>query len=79
MSKIRTCNVAHLEEENLKLFIKKCEKLWKIENVFGEKQEQVFRDYQDFYLVLNAICKLCKKAPVKSGNGIKLLPIDVSE
>ena len=57
----RTNNVTNLEEENIKLFIEKAKEFYNIDNIFKKHIHKVFKDFNNFYLVLNAIAQLsCK-------------------
>ena len=54
----RTNNASHLEEKNILLFIQKSEELLNIKKIFGSKNEKVFRNLENSWIILNAIVKL---------------------
>ena len=57
----RTNNVSNLEEENIKLFIEKAKEFYNIDNIFKRQSHKVFKDFNNFYLILNAIAQLSNK------------------
>ena len=57
---LRTHNSKNLEEENLRLFIIKSKEMLGIKHIFGDQEEKVFRNFENFHIVLNAIAKLSK-------------------
>ena len=61
----RTNNAIHLEEKNILLFIQKSEELFKIKKIFDPKDEKVFRNLNNSWIVLNAIVKLSKHSSRK--------------
>ena len=58
----RTHNSKSLEEENLRLFIAKCNEILGIKKIFGDEKEKVFRNFSNFPIVLNAIAQLSEKS-----------------
>ena len=63
--------MSSLEEENVKLFIQKCKDLLNIDNIFGDKEEKVFRDPNNVGIVLNAIAKLSENSSIGSITKLK--------
>lgn len=63
--------MSSLEEENVKLFIQKCKDLLNIDNIFGDKEEKVFRDPNNVGIVLNAIAKLSENSRIGSITKLK--------
>ena len=61
----RTNNASHLEEKNILLFIQKSEEFFKIKKIFDPKDEKVFRNLNNSWIVLNAIVKLSKHSSRK--------------
>ena len=63
----RTHNSKTLEEENLRLFIKKSKEMLGINNIFGDEKEKVFRNAANFSIVLNAIAQISQKSERSHG------------
>ena len=63
----RTHNSKTLEEENLRLFIRKSKEMLGIKNIFGEEKEKVFRSATNFSIVLNAIAQISQKSERSQG------------
>ena len=61
----RTNNATHLEEKNILLFIQKSEELFKIKKIFDPKDEKVFRNLNNSWIILNAIVKLSRHSSRK--------------
>eukprot|EP00092_Neocalanus_flemingeri_P013360 GFUD01014404.1.p1 GENE.GFUD01014404.1~~GFUD01014404.1.p1 ORF type:complete len:1194 (+),score=272.25 GFUD01014404.1:67-3648(+) len=57
----RTNNISNLEEKNVKLFISYVERELKLQNIFGSRNEQVFRKFESFYKVLEGLSKISKQ------------------
>ena len=55
----------------MKLFIQKCKDLLNIDNIFGDKEEKVFRDPNNIGIVLNAIAKLSENSKIGSNTKLK--------
>ena len=55
----------------MKLFIQKCKDLLNIDNIFGDKEEKVFRDPNNIGVVLNAIAKLSENSSIGSKTKLK--------
>ena len=67
----RTNNISSLEEANVKLFISHVENELKIDNVFGDEAQKVFRKFGNFHIVLKGISKISNHKIVEAKVGRK--------
>ena len=53
--------MSSLEEENLRLFILKSREYFNLKDIFEDKNEQVFSNPNNSYIVLNSIARMSEK------------------